>query len=245
MSKHYKLFLNAGRGFHSNDARSVVQDKAAHQLPSAWGGEVGFQAHIRPANEGAGVLLSAVLWGLDLDNELVFIGDEGTTENNGASRRVGLDLSIRSNLTDWLFFDADVNFSKGRLLDKSFGKILPSDNLIPLAPNVTSTGGLTVHLPCGKGQIEGALRYRFVGERAANEANTVRALGYKIVDMTAFYKTKRYNVGISVENLLNTAWNEAQFDTESRLQGEANAVSELHFTPGTPLSIKLTFGINF
>jgi outer membrane receptor protein involved in Fe transport len=192
------------------------------------------------------LLISAVIWGLELDNELVFVGDDGTTENKGASRRIGFDLGVRATLNDWLFFDADVNVSKGRLLEKRFGAILPTDNLIPLAPNLTSTGGLTTHFPCKNGgKIESSLRYRLIGERAANEANTVRASGYNVVDFTAFYKKSRFNVGFTVENLLNTKWNEAQFDTESRLQGEKESVSELHFTAGTPFAAKVIFGINF
>ena len=241
LSNNYKLFLNAGRGFHSNDARSVVQDKSNNKLPDAWGGEIGLQ--MRPLSK---LLISAVVWGLELDNELVFTGDDGTTENKGASRRVGIDLGVRATITDWLFADFDVNLAKGRLLEKRFGATLPTDNLIPLAPNLTSTGGLTTHFPCGNdGKIEGALRYRLVGERAANEANSVRALGYEVVDLSVFYKKSCYNIGFTVENLLNTKWNEAQFDTESRLKGEANPVSELHFTPGTPFAAKLILGINF
>lgn len=240
-SDNYKLFLNAGRGFHSNDARSVVQDRGNNKLPDAWGGEIGLQ--MRPLSK---LLISAVVWGLELDNELVFVGDDGTTENNGASRRLGIDVGVRATLTDWLFLDADVNLSRGRLLEKRFGKALPTDNLIPLAPNLTSTGGLTTHFPCGNAaKIEGSLRYRFVGERAANEANTVRALGYNVVDLTTFYKKTRFNIGFTVENLLNVKWNEAQFDTESRLQNEKEAVSELHFTPGTPFAAKVILGINF
>ena len=241
LTKHYKLFLNIGKGFHSNDARSVVQDRGNHSLPNAWGSEIGLQAH--PLSN---IVVSAVIWSLELDNELVFVGDDGTTEDNGASRRFGLDLSLRAKLTDCLFFDADLNLSKGRLLEKRFGAILPTDNIIPLAPTLTSTGGLTAQFPLSNGhRIESALRYRHISDRAANEANSVRALGYTLVDFTTQYKMKRYMIGLSLENLLNAKWNEAQFDTESRLKNEATPVSELHFTPGTPFSIKATFSYSF
>ena len=241
LTKHYKLFLNIGKGFHSNDARSVVQNTGNHSLPNAWGSEIGLQAH--PLSN---IVVSAVIWGLELDNELVFIGDDGTTEDKGASRRYGLDLSLRAKLTDCLFFDADLNLSKGRLLEKRFGLILPTDNIIPLAPTLTSTGGLTAQFPLNNGhKIESALRYRHVSERAANESNSVQALGYTLVDFTTQYKMKRYIIGLSLENLLNTKWNEAQFDTESRLKNEVAPVSELHFTPGTPFAIKATFSYSF
>ena len=236
-SNNYKIFLNAGQGFHSNDARAVVQDNRGNRLPAAWGGEIGVQA--RPMKN---ILLNAAVWGLSLENELVFIGDEGTTEDNGSSRRVGIDFGIRASLSDCLFFDADINLSKGRLTEKAFGKILAEDNLIPLAPNITATGGLTWRLPNG---IEGAARYRYVGDRAANENNSVTAKGYGLIDVNCFYKKNQYKIGFSIENLLNTAWNEAQFDTESRLRNEAIAVSELHYTPGSPLAAKVIMGFSF
>ena len=43
----------------------------------------------------------------------------------------------------------------------------------------------------------------------------------------------------------HTKWNEAQFDTESRLPFETKSVDELHFTPGTPLAAKLIVGYIF
>jgi len=58
---------------------------------------------------------------MDLSNELVYVGDDGTTENKGASRRFGFDLSGRAQLLSWLYLDADFNMSNGRLIDTLFG----------------------------------------------------------------------------------------------------------------------------
>jgi hypothetical protein len=43
---------------------------------------------------------------------------------------------------------------------------------------------------------------------------------------------------LNAQNLLNSAWKEAQFETESRLRNEIEPVSEIHFTPGTPFYVK-------
>ena len=83
-----------------------------------------------------------------------------------------------------------------------------------------------------------SIRYRFINSRLANENNSVTAKGYFLLDAVANYKWKKMEFGLSAENLLNTAWNQAQFDTESRLRNEVAPVSELHFTPGTPLFVK-------
>jgi len=48
-----------------------------------------------------------------------------------------------------------------------------------------------------------------------------------------------------LENLTDTDWNEAQFDTESRLRGEATPVSELHFTPGNPRNLRVGLSYSF
>ncbi len=46
-----------------------------------------------------------------------------------------------------------------------------------------------------------------------------------------------------LENILDSDWNEAQFDTESRLSWEDSPVSEIHFTPGNPRNFR--FGIEY
>lgn len=231
-----KIFFNTGRGFHSNDARAVVQDNLSHTLPSAWGGEIG--AQWSPVKN---VLLSAAFWGLTLDNELVFNGDDGTTSDNGASRRVGIDVSARAQLTEKLFFDADLNLSHGRLVETPFGKVLDSHYYIGLAPPMTSTGGLSYRST----HWEGAFRYRYISSRSANDDYSIVANGYFINDANCYYKTNKFRIGINVENLFNVNWNEAQFDTNSRLKTESAPVDELHFTAGTPLAIKLVVGFRF
>lgn len=236
-SKHFQLFINSGSGYHSNDARAVVQDSKNHQLPRSVGAEIG-----AIANVGSRFVFSGALWWLDLSNELVYVGDDGTTENKGSSRRTGVDLSTRLQLTSWLFADVDLNISKNVFTDTLFGSQEKTDFLVPLAPTATSTGGLTVKLKKG---FEASIRYRYIADRPGNETNSVVAYGYNVVDFSANYRAKKFKVGLLIENLLDTEWNEAQFDTESRLPFENQAVSEIHYTPGTPFFSKLTVGYLF
>lgn len=223
---HVNIFLNAGSGFHSNDARGVLTERSDRTLPRAVGAEIGLRYTPRSFFS-----VSTALWRLDLENELVYIGDEGTTEASGATRRIGIDTDVRMQLIEWLWWDADVTLSKGQFLE------LPSgEDHIPLAPTVTASAGLTVVHPSG---TEGTVRLRHVGDRAANESNTVRALGYSLIDAGLAYSFGRFRLTITAENIFDQDWNEAQFDTESQLLGETLPVSELHFTPGTPRSVRL------
>ncbi|HOX83553.1 MAG TPA: TonB-dependent receptor, partial [Chryseolinea sp.] len=93
--------------------------------------------------------------------------------------------------------------------------------------------------------LSGSLRYRYMGDRAANETNTVIAKGYTVMDMVLNYTIANFTVNLSCQNLLDTKWNEAQFDTESRLKDEPVPVSEIHFTPGTPRFIKVGVSLSF
>ena len=112
----------------------------------------------------------------------------------------------------------------------------------PLVPAFTSLGGLSAKMKKG---FRGSLRYRFMGHRPANELNMVEAEGYFINDMLFAYSRKKIELTISVENVFNCEWREAQFDTESRLQYESQPVSEIHYTSGTPRFSKAGICLKF
>jgi hypothetical protein len=233
LSPAVQLFVRSGLGFHSNDARGVVQGSGSfNALPRAVGAEVGSTFKPVPS-----LVVNAALWTLHLQDELVYSGDEGTTESAGPTRRYGVDVSARYQLTGRLFLDADVNYSHGRIVNAPEG-----ENRIPLAPSFTSIGGLTLKNPNG---LSASLRYRHIDSRPAQEDNAIRARGYFLLDAVANYTRPRFQLGASAENLLNVAWNEAQFATDSQLRGEATSVNELNFTPGTPFFVKLNASLFF
>jgi hypothetical protein len=225
-------YLNFGTGFHSNDARDVILAQPGDRvLPRAVGGELGAR------HSWIGGSIAAAAWLLDLQSELVYVGDEGVTEPVGRTRRLGLDLEARARLLPWLWADADLNLARGRLRDEPEG-----ENRIPLAPSVTSTGGLTVR---EGGPLEAGLRYRFIGSRAADETNTVVARGAAIWEAFGRYRLSDFAIIGAVNNLFGAQWNEAQFATTSRLRGEPMEVTELHFTPGAPRTVQLGLEYRF
>lgn len=232
VNDNLRLFLKTGIGFHSNDARSVVLNHSNFSLPKAYGTDMGSEFKL-----GKHVFASVALWQLYLQSELVYVGDEGTTETNNPTQRFGTDLSIRCQLTKFVFADADLNFSHGRLTGPPKG-----ENYIPLAPRLTSTGGITYKREKG---FNAGIRYRTIDSRAANETYSVTAKGYFLLDAAITYSMSKFEIGISAENLLNSQWNQAQFDTQSRLYNETSPMSELHFTPGTPFCLKGMITIKF
>ncbi len=232
LSDQLSVYAQAGSGFHSNDSRVILDAAGGNILPRALGFEAGFLFKPYPA-----LLFSASAWQLNLEQEFVYVGDEGVVEPGGKTRRRGLDLSIRWQLTNWLFLDADYNITRPRATEEPEGQ-----NFIPLAPTQTCIGGLTVRSKSGFGA---SLRYRFVGDRPANGDNSLTAEGYFLLDALASFAPVWKNgkspveFTLSAQNLTNVDWKEAQFETTSRLPGEpAEGVTEIHFTPGTPFYLK-------
>ena len=89
------------------------------------------------------------------------------------------------------------------------------------------------------------MNYRYIQNRPANEDNSIVAKGYFLLDAVINYTQPKYEIGLSVENLLNSKWNEAQFATTSRLQYESAPVTELNYTPGSPFFAKLKLAVYF
>lgn len=225
-----QFYLNTGKGFHSNDARVVTARNGREILPAAYGSDLGIIFKPFPK-----LLINAAAWYLWLAQEFVYVGDEGVVEPSGRSRRQGVDVSVRYQLTKTLYADLDLNTARPRAIDAEMGQ-----NYLPLAPTFTSTGGLSLQTNYG---LSGSLRYRFMADRPANEDKSIVAKGYFVTDMQANYAKRSYTVGLSVQNLFNTRWKETQFATESRLTGEAEPVEEIHFTPGTPFFARLSLTV--
>lgn len=231
-AKNLQLYVKTGKGFHSNDTRVVLDNSARKILPAAYGADIGIS--YKPI---ARLLVNAALWHLQSEQEFVYVGDEGIVEAGGRSRRSGADLSLRYQVTKHLFADANINMARARAVGEPKGS-----DYIPLAPTFTSTGGLQYQAAQG---FTGSIRYRYIKSRPANEDGSVTALGYFVTDAAVQYTTKKYELGLVAENIFNTRWNEAQFETTSQLQGEPAPVTELHFTPGNPFFIKATIALFF
>ncbi|WP_405396945.1 TonB-dependent receptor [Maribacter sp. Asnod2-G09] len=232
VNRNWQLFLKTGIGFHSNDARVVTANEGRDVLPKAYG--VDFGTIIKPIDK---LVLNATLWGLFLDQEFVYVGDAGIVEPSGKTRRVGVEVGGRYQILDWLYLYSDVNYTYARSTEEADG-----EDYIPLAPDFTAVGGLSFS---DIGNFSGNLNYRYLGDRAANEDNSIVAEGYFVTDLNLNYHIKNLTVGVIVENLFDTEWNETQFATESRLFNEIASVEEIHFTPGTPFYLRGKVSVRF
>ncbi|SDE78778.1 Outer membrane receptor proteins, mostly Fe transport [Pricia antarctica] len=227
-----QLYAKSGIGFHSNDTRVVIADTGEDILPLAFGADLG--TLLKPMDRLA---INAALWTLFLQQEFVYVGDAGIVEPSGKTQRYGVDFGLRYQLADGLYANADINYTHARSTENPAG-----ENYIPLAPDLTSSAGLSfrdIH------NFSGGISYRYVDDRPANEDNSIVAEGYFVTDLNLNYSIKNWTLGLIVENLFDTEWNETQFATESRLFNEPQSVEEIHFTPGSPFYLRGKLSVTF
>lgn len=208
-NNNLQWFLKSGIGFHSNDSRVVLNQNIDNALPKAYG--VDFGNIWKPSSK---VVLNTALWYLFSEEEFVYVGDAGIIEPSGKSERYGLDLGIRYQLSDNIYFNTDATLTKARSLEETDG-----NDYIPLAPDFTLVGGVSFK---DINNFSGGINYRYVDDRPANEDNSVQAEGYFVTDLNLNYAfNTQWKLGVSIENVFDTDWKETQFLTESRLQNEA------------------------
>lgn len=226
ISSNVTLYAKTGSGFHSNYIQAVVsKDAPANAIPQSYGADLGSDFKL-----GKRFVTSIALWWLRVGSEYKFVSDDGSFEEIGDCRKIGSDIAIKYQVHAFLWADININYAYSILLDA------PADaNLMPLCPNLTSTAGLTYKHPGG---FSGSLRYRYMGERPATEDGSVISKSYFITDAFIKYTHRKYELGLSVENLFSTHWVEAQFYDQSRLKDENEPVYDFHNTPGTPFCLK-------
>lgn len=219
-----ELFANYGEGYHSNDARSAVMGGVP--LARAKTYEVGLRS--QPWGPD-GLTLTATLWAIDLQSELVFVGDEGTTEARGPTRRRGVEAALRGQLWGPLYLNSSVTWTKAEFT---------SGDAIPLAPELTAYGALLLQWPEG---LRSQLQATYMGVRPLTEDRSFKAPSWVVFDLTERYVLPvklshgRLEAFLFIQNLFNTKWEQATFAFTSRLPNEpASGVMDIHFVPGNP-----------
>mgnify|MGYP003587268462 FL=1 len=145
INENVQLYSYFGKGFHSNDTRVAVVENGKKVLPPALGTDFGGIFKI-----GKKLILQSAVWYLWLDQEFVYVGDEAVVEEGGKTERMGIDITARYEIYKNWFADFNLSLAKPRSLN------VPADeNLIPLAPKLVSTGGITYRKETG---FNGSLR---------------------------------------------------------------------------------------
>ena len=238
-----EFYVNAGGGFHSNDARGTTirvdpktGDAADRVTPlvRSRGAELGVRGNWLP-----GLQTSLAIYRLDLASELLFVGDAGTTEASRPSRRVGFELANYYKLGNWLTVDADVAFARARFRDAD-----PTGNRIPGAVEGVASLAIAVD---NLGPWFGAAQLRYFGPRPLLEDNSVRSSSTIVFNARLGYRVSpKMRVELEGFNLANRRASAIDYYYTSRLPGEAVAgVDAIHFHPVESRSFRLTLAMNF
>ena len=241
--RNTEVYANWGWGFHSNDARGSVQTRApgtgepvdpVDPIVRAKGAEVGARTLVRGRLQS-----SLTLWMLDIDSELLFVGDAGTTEASRPSRRVGFEWSSVYTPTPWLSLDADVAYSRARFRDDDL-----AGDRIPGAVEGVASAGVTFH---DRGPVYGSLRLRYFGPRPLVEDDSVRSESSTTLNARLGYRfSPRFALNLDVFNLTNAKVSDIDYFYTSRLPGEpAEGVDDIHTHPLEPFRVRLSFTASF
>jgi outer membrane receptor protein involved in Fe transport len=237
-----ELYVNAGLGFHSNDARGttivVTPDGSPADrvtpLVRARGAEIGIRT-VRLTH----LQSTLSLWTLHLDSELVYNGDLGATEPGPASQRHGVEFANYYSPRPWLIFDGDVSWSQARF--DGFNEAGP---YIPEAVNRVVSAGASVD---NFRRLYGSLRLRYFGPRALVEDNSVRSKATTLLNLEGGYQaTKHARLNLEIFNLTNARASDIDYDFTSRLPGEPlEGVQDIHTHPTVPRTVRVTLSVGF
>ncbi len=233
-----EFYVNAGYGFHSNDARgaTITQDPKTHEpaekvtpLVRAKGAEAGFRSVVVPHLQ-----TTVSFWGLDVASELLFTGDAGTTEASRPSRRTGIEWANYWSPLPGLVLDVDAAFSRARFTDFD-----PVGDRIPGSVETVISAGVSVENASG---IFGGLRLRHFGPRPLIEDNSVRSKSSTLVNAQLGCELVRgVRLVADVFNVLDAKVSDIDYFYTSRLPGEpASGVGDIHTHPVGPRTARFS-----
>ena len=234
-----EFFANAGRGFHSNDARGVVANAgtadAVPALVASKGEELGLRSEIVP-----GLQTSLAFWRLDSDSELVYSADAGDTEANGASKRHGIELNNHLVLNRWLLVDADMAWTHARYAAANANG--QAGNFIGNAVGRVGLFGLTVH---ELGPWSAGLVTRFIGSYPLSQDGSLRAPSAIVSNLLLRRAlTPRVSLQLDVLNLFDRKFYDIAYEQDYRVAPTAPVVPDgetVH--PGEPREFRVS--LNF
>ncbi len=258
-----EFYLNGGMGYHSNDARGInttvdpvtgkpyteEEDengkiirspiKSADPLVRTYSAEIGART-----TWVKGLQSTLAIWWLDIDSELLFVGDAGTTDASRPSRRYGIEFNNYYTATDWLTLDADFSFSQSRFRNNDPNA---AGNHIPNSVEMVIAGGATFH-DFFKGWYGGP-RLRYFGPRTLDETGTIKSDATLLVSATLGYEVnKNLSFQAEVYNILNREDDGITYYYNSRYPNNNGGMfngGDFHFHPVEPVSFRLGFTAKF
>jgi TonB family protein len=226
------LFANYGRGFHSNDARTLVEGAATTLIATARGYEIG--ATLRPVS---GLVLSAVGFLVDLTSELVLDGDTASVDPSGPTRRYGIEATGHYDFDKRVYADVSFTAAHGRFTDAR--DVAAGTVYLPDAPIRTFSASVGARQPFGTVTLLGSVTVRSMSHRYGDPGpDPLVETGWTVVNAEAGVRWRGLELAADLFNVADVKWREGQFEVHSRLPLEGpNPPPGISFTPGLPRTL--------
>jgi iron complex outermembrane recepter protein len=168
-------------------------------------------------------------FGTLVERESIFDHVSGTNLELNATRRLGVELTFRSNPTHWLLLMADVTAVDARFVE--------SGNPIPMAPWLV--GGLRALFTHELG-VRAGLRFMALAPRALPHGAVGSPLA--ALDLTAGHTWGPLQFDLEIENLLNMRLREGEYHYGSdwRTTDNRSALPVIHYVAGPPRNLRLS-----
>lgn len=239
-----ETYMNIGQGFHSNDARgaTITRDpitgdiaEPVDLLSRSEGAELGLKLFDQDSYN-----ISASLWHLQLDSELLFVGDAGNTEASRASARSGIELAGYFWFADGWSLDTELAWTRSRFTEAQSEEGKYVDGSVPFV----ASAGIT-YAPAQTG-FHGSLRLRHFGARQLDSFGLHKGKKTSLVNIGVGYRWQQLSLGLDVFNLLDSRDHDIDYFYASRLAGEPEGGEEdLHFHPVEPRSLRVRIEYSF
>lgn len=243
-NKNLEGFINAGQGFHSNDARGATLKLDPTTLESAdsvelivpsTGAEIGLKVF-----DAQRFNISTSLWYLESDSELIFIGDAGHNEASRASKRVGAEIASYFWFDNKWSLDLELAWTRARFTENTEEEGKYVDGSVPF---VASTG---INYGGQGNGLHSSLRYRYFGARVLESFNEIKADSTSTVNFGIGYQWDSINIELELHNLLDTDAHDIDYYYASRLAGEPEeGVEDLHYHPVEPRTLRAKLEYSF
>jgi TonB dependent receptor/TonB-dependent Receptor Plug Domain len=254
------FFINAGLGYHSNDARGVTRSgenpdvSPVTPLTRATSAEIGLTTLVIPNLES-----SLDIFQLKLRSELVFDGDAGVTEPNGSTTRIGIEWGNKYHFNSWLSADFNAAFTRARFDNDTDPDDLGCSDAASSHPCTTTIGIVGRYVPNSPTNVIdagitarresgwfGALRTRHFGSSPLVEDNSAKSPQYTTIDgQIGFQKANQWLFAVDVFNIANVKWNDIEYYYVSRLKNEVSALPDYVVHPGVPRTFRARFTYYF
>ncbi len=237
-ASNLEFYANYGQGFHSNDVRGATiqidpaTNETAQQVPilvKTDGVELGARYQISNFSTAISVFQ------LDVDSELVFVGDAGTTEPSDASTRTGMEANLFWQPNDWLTLDMS-----GAVTDANLDIDGPDNAIAGAVKNVFAAGALA--------EIDNftlSARVRYLGEAPLNDDASISSKSTTLVNIGGWYDWKNMEFALELLNAFDAEDADITYLFESQLAGETSPVEDFHIHPAEPRQIRASISFLF